>query len=212
MARVQPSDGWEVSMFFRKRRQVALPQDPTPTQQQKAEPAWDDKTLEWIENSDRFEVLVTSVGRNFYFGHPDGRERLSKARYLWEISGIITYPKLIIVNIEFDVMEQFGSWFYNSYSYKRLGKNVSLPLIEIETANACGRQYTNVRIWKKKGDGMMTPADKEHGYDKRRPLFGVYVFTRAESSRLPKWACPLSSDRFDGIPDIAELSVWEHLN
>src|SRR5262249_19993352 len=70
--------------------------------------AWDDKTVEWIAQSDRLDMRVThiqkivSVGQSIY-GGKDSSE--------CSVHGVMTFPKFIPVSITFADDERFGAFF-----------------------------------------------------------------------------------------------------
>jgi hypothetical protein len=206
-------------MFFkRKAKDVA---------RQTLEPPWDEKTMDHFTKSERFNVQITSVTKVSGFGsmpHGPIREPVG-----FEVSGIITWPKLILVEVTFDQRSsdelEFGFWFYNL-----LGKPESpqLPCLELcladperrirealfethKDALISRRQFSMARFWKRQGDGVMTAKDREDGYssESRYPLLGVYTWSEWEASTLPNWAVPYSSNRFsvENLPARRDLKL-----
>jgi hypothetical protein len=72
----------------------------------------------------------------------------------------------------------------------------------LRDAMASGKTYTNVRFWKKKGEGFMTQEDKEQGYGGGYPILGMMVWPQLQTVRLPKWAVPTAQTDFslDALP------------
>ena len=74
--------------------------------------------------------------------------------------------------------------------------------VEMFEAHRCalisGRHYSLVRVWKRKGDGLMTALDKEHGYsyESRYEVFGVLTWCTLEARSLPEWALPITHEHF----------------
>jgi hypothetical protein len=82
--------------------------------------------------------------------------------------------------------------------------SISDPKITVEMyeAHPCalisGRRYSFVRVWKRKGDGLMTALDKEHGYsdESRYEIFGVTTWCELEARDVPEWALPFAHENF----------------
>jgi hypothetical protein len=188
-------------------------------EQRAPEAAWDNKTQQYIADDDRLEVKVTSVVRRYGFGATEGGGAIREPNG-YEIRGIMTFPKLIMVEFSFNNGEhQFGTWFYNVYNHSRAAgedeKEVRLPFIEVHVSDADGSKrsaiymshmaslisgatYSTLRLWKKKGDGIFNEKDRAHGYSysSRYDVLGMYVGGELESRRLPDWAVPYDSERF----------------
>jgi hypothetical protein len=58
--------------------------------------------------------------------------------------------------------------------------------------------------FEKKGDGLMTPTDKEHGwsYESRYEILGMVAWPTLQAVKLPKWALPTWENGFslDALP------------
>ena len=93
----------------------------------------------------------------------------------------MTGSKFIPVHITFATDEkQFGGWFYNAtgdlgerkvnlpflklWLSDRDGQKAELLYTTLRDAIMSGRKVADVRFWKKKGEGLMTQLDREHGY------------------------------------------------
>ena len=101
-------------MFF-KRKPVALTENEAP------EIAWDTKTVDYFVKEKGFDVQIINVtrGRGFGTTRPleeimyEGRAILEPiAPDEYEISGVITYPKLILLKVSTDgkAGTDFGFW------------------------------------------------------------------------------------------------------
>jgi hypothetical protein len=83
---------------------------------------------------------------------------------------------------------------------------IAVEMYEVQRcAVMSGRRYSSVRIWKRKGDGLMTGLDKEHGYsyESRYEIFGVTTWCELEARNVPKWALPPAHVNFS-IRDMPE--------
>lgn len=175
-----------------------------------------DETLKWIAERDRIEVRLTHITQTVSFGRsrPDNNVRDSSE---WSIHGIITHPKFIPVDITFTTDEQqFGGWAYDVLTDLDLGgRKVNLPFVNLwlsdrdgqkatllhaalREAIMSGQKYAGVRFWKKKGDGLMTPTDKEHGfsYQSSYSILGMVTWLELHAGRLPEWALPTDQRDF----------------
>jgi hypothetical protein len=166
--------------------------------------AWDDETVKWIAQSERLKVKITHITKAISFGHSENSTG-------WEIHGVITHPKFIPVTITFmKDEEQFGGFFYNRSDNNAFkGQEINLPRLEIWLSDSnnqkgqslidalrdaviSGRKYASVCFFKKKGEGLMTPTDKERGYssESRYSILGLVTWQEIQAGRLPKWALP----------------------
>jgi hypothetical protein len=187
--------------------------------------AWDEESLAHFTKAARFEVQITSVTKRSGFGT---RERaLMHDPFGYEVSGVITFPKLIPVTVNFERNgETFGTWFYNVYDNASAPTGTGIALLELcvgddngkirealyealKTALLSGRRYTLARFWKREGDGAMTAKDREHGYsyESRYPLFGMHCWSEVEPTTLPNWAVPYGTDTFS----LKNLPPWYDL-
>jgi hypothetical protein len=147
------------------------------------EVAWDDESSNSIAASERLEVRVTRVSSTVSLGEMRVGDDRSRNETEWRVHGVMTRPKFIPVAIKFaEDQKEFGGFFYNRIDDRQVGgKKISVPLLELwlsdqggrkaqilynalRDAIVSGRKYVGVRFWKKKGDGLMTPLDREHGY------------------------------------------------
>ena len=185
--------------------------------------SWDDRTQAFFAEQDRFDVYITSVTKRTGFG----RSSTHKLDRGYEISGLMTYPQHLLVELNFDQDNgEFGTWFYNMYSDFN-GKHVQTYL-EIwlsdgdyaireaiasahEAALVSGRKRSEVRFWKREGDGIFTAEDAKHGWsaESRYPLTGMLVWELHESVRLPGWALPFAHEKFstEGMPEWHDLKL-----
>jgi hypothetical protein len=207
-------------MFFRKSKKTV--QSPAARLR-----AWDEKTTGVIAAWNHFDVKVTSVTKRNGFGRTHENENMREPDG-FEASGIITYPKYMIVSLSFEKSEGFGGWFYNVFNSPQDSPGTGIPMLEIyladperlfahalhealKTAILCGRRYTGARMWKRKGDGIMTKTDIEHdySYESRYPIIGAYIWSEAESVNLPPWARPMASDGFsiENMPERYDLRL-----
>jgi hypothetical protein len=196
------------------------------------ERAWDDETMALFAKSDRFNVLITNVNRRRGFGTTRPDEGSMHRPDGYEVSGVILYPKLILVSVEFEGSrdnETLGTWFYHLYNHSDSpAKKVDIPFLDMSlmdkdetirralfeghhAALLSGRRYSFVRFWKRPGDGVMTQKDREHGYsyESRYPLIGMYTWAQLEAPSLPAWAVPYENERFSlkNVPERYDLSL-----
>jgi hypothetical protein len=184
---------------------------------------WDDKTCEKLAGSDRFNVMVTSITRTVTSGRMQ-EEIVTTARDIsFEVHGLIIHPKYIIVQFEFSERNggPFGFFSYDSMDCTAgLDKRLKLPLMhvylsdpkiafEMYEGHRCalmsGRHRSFVRVWKRKGEGLMTALDKKHGssYESRYEIFGITTWCELESCHVPNWALPVAHEKFS-IRDLPE--------
>jgi hypothetical protein len=204
-------------MFRRKKATVDTPQG--------EQPCWNDKTQAFFAEQDRVDVYITSVTRRTGFGRSPSHNLHGDRGY--EISGLTTYPKHLLVELKFDDgMKEFGTWFYHTYSGPD-GKN-RLPFLEVWLSDAnyaireaiasahhaalvSGSQRSLVRFWKRQGDGIFTAEEAKQGWscESRYPVTGMLVWDQLESVQLPNWALPYSHEKFsiEGMP----ASAWYDL-
>ncbi|MDA9420619.1 hypothetical protein [Bradyrhizobium sp. CCBAU 53380] len=209
-------DSWGQSMFERKK---------AATESNSQQPPWDHRTQTFFAERDHFDFYITSVMRRAGFGESStfnlGREQG------YEISGLMTAPKYLLVELKFDDdPKEFGTWFYHTYS--RPDGQRRLPFLEIwlsDTDHAIRQAITNAhrsalisgskrslaRLWKRKGDGIFTPEEAKQGWscESRYPVTGLLLWDQLESARLPNWALPYSHERFsaDAMPEWHDLSL-----
>jgi hypothetical protein len=208
-------------MFFKKKTYPDVPQKSPAL-------AWDEKSVEHLKKATRFDVHITSINKRSGFGGTQEGEVMREPSG-YEVSGVITFPKLILVTVTFEQSgDTFGTWFYNLYNDSTAPVGTGAPNLELyvgdsngkirealyeglKTALLCGRRHTMARFWKRQGDGAMTEKDKEHGYsyESRYELFGMYCWSEAESTRLPDWAVPYGTDRFSikNLPPFYDLKL-----
>jgi hypothetical protein len=198
----------EASMMFKKKRGEE-PQKP------EIFVPWDDKTQDRIAALDQFNVQITSVVRLDGFGRTAnyGAAKLPS----FEISGFLTNPRFLYVQITFETgtSEDFGGWFYHLYDKGDRTHGRDLPFLEVwindtdgsvpaaliqshKAALLSGKRSSSCRLWKRKGDGLFTPKDREHGYsyESRYPILGLYTWSEYQSGRLPQWALPYGDEAF----------------
>src|ERR1700682_3109799 len=104
-------------MFFKKKStvaaKVAVPEVP-----------WDEKALLHFTKADRFDVQITSATKRLGFGATRENEPMREPDG-YEISGLITYPKFILVTLSFDQQRDncnVGFWFYHVYDGNQVEK------------------------------------------------------------------------------------------
>jgi hypothetical protein len=205
-------------MFGRKKAAVDTAQS--------EQSCWDDKTQAFFAENDRFDVYITSVTRLTGFGKSPSLSRNRHSDRGYEISGLMRYPKYLLVELKFDDgMEEFGTWFYHTYGSDRKHR---LPFLEVWLSDAnfaireaiagahhaalvSGSQRSLVRFWKRKGDGIFTAEEARQGWscESRYPVTGMLVWEQLESARLPNWALPYSHERFStkGMPEWYDLKL-----
>jgi hypothetical protein len=209
-------------MFFKKQSKVNSITKWEPISQI----AWDDETLEWIAKSEQLNVRLTNISRTVSRGRrPHSLDDRDDNTSTWNVHGVMTYPKFILVNITFTTdPEQFGGFSYNRLDEQSFGgrKKINLPLLELwlhdkndekaqllyaalGDAIVSGQKYAGVRFFKKPGEGLMTPTDKEHGfsYQSRYTILGLVTWQELHAGGLPKWAVPTDRKDFalDDLPE-----------
>ena len=186
-----------------------------------SEVAWDEETQSYFVERNRFDIHITSVTRRLGFGATDDSGPMREPNG-YEIHGIITFPKLILVELSFDISDEFGGWFYNLYNDSSSKIGTGIPLLAAWVSDAdikkqeaiyashmasliSGKKHSLLRLWKRKGDGLFNEEDKEHGYSysSRYPLLGMYVWGELEARDLPRWSVPYASEHFslDELPE-----------
>jgi hypothetical protein len=208
-------------MFFKKKGYTDVPR-------KAPEMAWDEKSLAHFTKATRFDVQITSVNKRSGFGGTREGE-LMRDPFGYDVSGVITFPKLIPVTVNFDrSSETFGTWFYNIYNDASAPTGTGVAYLELhvsddngkirealyealKTALLSGRRYTLARFWKREGDGAMTAKDREHGfsYESRYQLFGIYCWSEVEATTLPNWAVPYGAYKFslENLPPFYDLKL-----
>jgi hypothetical protein len=186
------------------------------------EPTWDEQTVKRIAERDRFDVRITQSSRHFTIGYHDENRPVLEPEGC-EVHGVLTYPKYILVNISFGKDPDF--WLYSRFDHQdHRGKKVNLPMLEICIADPegraakivhdahrdailCGRNYSGVRVWKRKGEGLMTDADKQHdwSYESRYSVFGMTTWSELVSKTLPRWAYDPADKTVENIPERYDL-------
>jgi hypothetical protein len=172
---------------------------------------WDVQTVEHLTKSDRFDVKITSITKRSGFGATTPNEPMREPN-AYEISGVITWPRLILVTVSFERCDDFGFWFYDLYLPHTAPPVALLKLVISDpeetirrtlydahkTAMWTGRLYSLVRFWKRRGDGRMLAKDQAEGYpgSSRYPLMGLYAWSELESPTLPEWAAPYAGYKF----------------
>ncbi|MCK1716013.1 MULTISPECIES: hypothetical protein [unclassified Bradyrhizobium] len=186
---------------------------------------WDDKTQAFFAGRDHFDVYITSVMRRAGFGRSSSHDLGREQGY--EISGLMTFPKYLLVELKFDDdPKEFGTWFYHTYD--RPDGQHRLPFLEIwlsdvdyairqaiasahRAALVSGSKRSLVRLWKRKGDGIFTTEEAKQGWscESRYPVTGLLVWDQLESAGLPNWAVPYSHERFstDRMPQWYDLKL-----
>jgi hypothetical protein len=190
--------------------------------------AWDDETCEKIAGSNRFNVTVTSITRTVVSGKMEEITVTTHNPVTFEVHGIMTYPKYIVVKFEFGEQgegHRFGVFSYDSMDrIGGLNKDAKVPwmhvfisdpkvAVEMYEAHRCalmtGRRHSLARVWKRPGEGLMTALDREHGYSyqSRYEVFGVTTWCTLEARNVPEWALPMGHERFSvrDLPDRASL-------
>jgi hypothetical protein len=209
-------------MFFKRQRKINSITKWGPI---KSEIAWDDETLEWIAKSEQLNVRLTNISRTASHGkRPHSFNDWDETATTWEVHGLLTYPKFIVVKISFTTdQKQFGGFFYNRSDNETFnGRKLNLPLLEVwlsdeneqkalllnaalRDAIISSRKSAGVRLFKKPGEGLMTPTDKEHGYsyESRYTILGLVTWQELQADRLPKWAVPTDRKDFslDDLPE-----------
>ena len=171
------------------------------------ETAWDDKTVEWIAQSDRLDMRVTHIQKTVSFGQSIyGGKDSSEC----SVHGVMTFPKFIPVSITFADDERFGAFFYDRRDNHNFnGRKINLPSLGVWLSDPAGQKaellyaalrdaimrdckHVAVRFWKNKGEGLMTQMDKEHGYsyESRYAISGMVTWSELHAKSLPKWAMP----------------------
>jgi hypothetical protein len=187
---------------------------------------WDQKTVEHFTKSNQIEVQITNVGKRMGFGSMHEGEPMTDPNG-YEVTGIISYPKFILVSISFDaISENFGGWCYTVYNHARKPTNIGIPLLELylsdpdfkmaaaifgahQAALLSGKRFSWAKLFKRRGDGVMTTEERERGYSKHYPLIGLYTWAELESQTLPAWAVPYGCDRFsvENLPEPYDLNL-----
>jgi hypothetical protein len=213
-------------MFFRKKKDILQVA-------KSIEKPWDDKTLKYFTKSNQFNIKITHVTHLMGFGRTRADHAIHEPDE-YEVSGVIPYPKCIPVDVRFEQQSnfEFGLWYYNIYERRQVHprgvKPPDIPFLELclfdpegrirealyeahKAAMLCERRYSAIRVWKREGDGVMTPQEREDGYSSqsRYPILGVYIWAEIEATNLPTWAVPYDSDRFsmENMPESYELKL-----
>jgi hypothetical protein len=178
---------------------------------------WDDKTLGHIIECFSFDVQITSALKRLAFGSTYGSHPVSDPKQ-FEISGVITFPKFIPVVLNFDQESAefpFGFWFYHNCTQNSDHGDIEIPLLELCLADQdqkirealfeahkaaiwSGERYSFARFFKRRGDGVMSPKEREQNWssESNYPLIGATSYAELQSHRLPSWAYPCSDNRF----------------
>jgi hypothetical protein len=193
-------------MFFsRKKEPNTIAQSATP------KAVWDEKTTARIAESERLDVRITHVMKRWGFGSYSSGGLCTPLEY--EIRGVITSPKLLAVTVTIDNKEgeQFGGWFYHILGIR--DGETPKPFLDLwvhdpkftfaeavyqahRDAMISGERKSDVRFWKRKGDGLMTEEERVEGYSQSFPLVGALVWAYVESKTLPPWAAPMDSEKY----------------
>jgi hypothetical protein len=194
-------------MFF-KRQQAQFPNWGS-----LREIAWDDKTVEWIAQSDRLDVRVTHILKTVSLGQMQANDG-SKDSSECSVHGVMTFPKFIPVSITFADDERFGAFFYDRRDNHNFnGRKINLPSLGIWLSDRDGKKaellyaalrdtimrgskYLGVRFWKHKGEGLMTQTEKERGYSSQYAILGMVTWLELHAQKLPKWAIPTDYRHF----------------
>jgi hypothetical protein len=163
--------------------------------------------------------MVTSITRTVTSGKMQEGIITTPRAISFEVHGIVTYPKYIIVQFDFSDGNSgpFGVFSYDILDpiggLNGLDKDLKVPLmhislsdaeiaVEIYEAHRCalmsGHRHSSVRVWKRKGEGPMTALDEEHGYsyESRYEIFGVTTWCELEARGVPEWALPAAHVSF----------------
>ena len=209
-------------MFFRKKHSTSRSGAIGPV-------PWDDATCEKLAGLDRLNVMLTSITRTVMSGTYRGKDDIAPQPLSFEAHGIMTYPKYIVVDFQFseDRGGLFGGFSYDIFD--PLGRQESEPrvplmhvwlsdpkiAVDMYEAHRCalmsGRRYSLVRVWKRKGEGLMTTLDKEHGYSyqSRYEVFGVLTWCTLEARNVPEWALPTAHENFSirNLPENRQMEM-----
>jgi hypothetical protein len=209
-------------MFFKRHRRINCITKWGPI---KSEITWDDETLEWIAKSEQLNVRLTNISRTASLGkQPHSFNDWEETASTWEVHGLLNFPKFIVVRISFTTdKKEFGGFSYNSLDDQTFnGRKLNLPLLEVwlsdeneqkalllnaalRDAIISSRKSAGVRLFKKPGEGLMTPTDKEHGYsyESRYTILGLVTWQELQADKLPKWAVPTDRKDFslDDLPE-----------
>lgn|SRR5262249_8593941 len=139
-------------------------------------------------------------------------------------------PKFIIVKMEIPVREtpfekggEFGFFRYDGCYYAPpYGSRTMIPQLsvflfdekvatDLYEAHHCalfrGRRHTLARLWKRKGEGLMTERDQEKMLSTRCEVLGLTTWCELQASTLPAWALRPWDVGFS-LKDLPELP-WE---
>ena len=101
--------------------------------------AWDERTMMYLKDRDRLEVQITSATKRKgfgAFGDGSGVFEEMKEPEGYEISGIITYPRYMLVEISFEQTAHFGFWCYNLYDRGGHMHRRKIPFIQIGVSDS----------------------------------------------------------------------------
>jgi hypothetical protein len=132
-----------------------------------SEIAWDEKTVKWIAQRDRFVVDITHIRRTISLGDNDYGDRIEGTDcevhgVMYDLPGV-TYPKFIPVRITFEKENtQFGGFSYQTSDTQPLlevwlpdrdEQKAQLLIGALRDAILSGRKYACVRFFKKEAKG-----------------------------------------------------------
>lgn len=192
---------------------------------------WDDRTLERITEADSFNVQITSATKRFGFGH-FMEHRAFTEQEGFDISGLVTLPKFLPVQLNFDERADdefpFGCWFYHCCDHQLVDRKIRFPFLEFcitdpgckiraalfeahKAAIYSGKRHSSARFHKRKGDGVMTPKEREQNWssESRYPLIGAITWAEVQSTKLPSWAYPQADENFsvENLPARIDLKL-----
>src|ERR1700680_4435622 len=121
-------------MFFKKKSYPDVPR-------KAPEVAWDEKSLAHFTKATRIEVQITSVNKGSGFGGMrEGDFMLDRSPIGYDVSGVITFPQLIPVRVNFErTGETFGTWFYNLYKDANAPTGTGVACLELYVGDDNGK-------------------------------------------------------------------------
>ena len=174
---------------------------------------WDNKTQDFIAKRNGLEIHVTSVIRHQTFdleNHDSPTPDQHRCDY--DIRGVITFPKIIPVEIRFGGANLVSRWSYNII-FGSSDTDADLPAITINVADPngtkqnsiylahkaaliSGRRSSVVHFTKQEGDGYISEKDNARQYFSDFPVLGMHIRDELQAASLPNWAAPYDVDRF----------------
>ena len=188
---------------------------------------WDDVTCGKLAEGDSFDVRITQVIRTVTSGvYREGD--LGGNGVSLEAHGIISWPKYIACHVAFENGRDLGCFSYNSID--RVGgrpADPKVPLMQLSLTDQfateiyeahwgalmSGRRFSQIRVWKRKGEGLMTELDKEHGYSyqSRYTVIGITSWCQLMARDVPAWALPIDHENFSigDLPESTRFDLYE---